>query len=219
MSQDTETQSKTTNSYTSILRSSGSLKSGCAKCDGKNLPVCCCSKGDSINNESEEKSSALTEVSKGNNLLQQTSHYPTPHHKSSMELTNKESTILVLSGPQQEHQVTLKFNVKFIKALLEQFIKRLAHFDGIDVSRNDLSIKELGNNFGIYYDDTQQNTLAITFKNSEHCNEFFNLLGDEKINVMKQEHTSAMENIIPEVNNQSFTPNPFTTSLTPVKGF
>lgn len=73
MSKDTETQLQATNSYAAITLSLSSPKTGCAKCDGKKLPSCICSKSSgSEENESEEKSSAPTEKSKNTNSMQET---------------------------------------------------------------------------------------------------------------------------------------------------
>jgi hypothetical protein len=208
MSKDTETQLQATNSYTSIIPSLGPSKTGCVKCDAKKLPICVCSSSEK--NESEEKSSALTAKTIS---MQQISHFSTPFFRCAEEL----EPILLLSGPQHEFQFTLKPNVKIIDiiALLEQFIKEVGHNNGFDVTRNDVSIKELGKNLGIYYDDTQKNTLAITIKHPEHFVKFFSLLRDKELIVIKQDQAQEIENITREENCQSFNPSPFTMTLKP----
>jgi hypothetical protein len=219
MSKDTETKLQANNSYTSIIRSWGSSKTGCDKCDAKKLPICVCSKSGPEENESKEKSSAPTEKTKNINSMQQISHFSTPYFKSA-EAQNNEESILLLSGPQHEFEFTLKPNVKLIdiKALLEQYIKELAHNDGVGVTRNDISIKELGKNLGIYYDDSPENTLAITMKHPEHFVEFSNRLRDKDLIVIKPDQAQKIENITPKENCQSFNPSSFSMALTPFKG-
>ncbi len=221
MSKNTETQLQTNNSYTSIIRSSGPSKTGCSKCDAKKLPVCICSKSGSEENESEEEFSAPAEETKNIYSLHQTSHFSIPSAEE-LDEEEKEEPILLLSGAQHEFlQFTLKPNVKLtdIKALLEQFIIELAHNNSVDVTGDDVNIKELGKNLGIYYDDTEENSLAITIKHPEHFVEFFCRLRNKDLIVIKQDQAMKIENIIPEENCQSFNPSPFKMTLTPFSGF
>ncbi|MBS0359430.1 MAG: hypothetical protein JSS53_09190 [Proteobacteria bacterium] len=182
MSKDTQLQD--TNSYTGGTRLSGPSKTSCPKCDAKKLSACACPKSDSAENESEENFSAPT----------------------------KENPILVLLGPQNAFQFTLKPNAQLtdIKVLLEQFIIELIPNVGVDVN-----IRESGKNLGIDYDDTQKNTLAITIKHPEDFVGFFNLLSDKALIVIKPEQVQEIEN----TNCQSFNPSPFKTTPTPFEGF
>lgn len=211
MSKDTETRHQATNSYTSITRSAGPSKTGCAKCEAKKLPFCMCSKSSSEENDPEEECSDPAEETKNINLIQQTDHFFTPSTEE-LDEEEKEEPILLLSGPEHKFQFILKPNIKLtdIKALLEQFIKELAH--NVD---DDVNIKELGKKLGIYYDDTQENSLAITMKNPEHFVEFFSRLRDKDLIVVKQDQAQKIENITPEENCQSFNPSPFKMTLTP----
>jgi len=103
MSKDTETQFQAANSYTSMLlitRSSAHSKSGCPKCDAKNLPVCGCSKGGAEEDESEEKYSDSAEKTKEINSMQQTGHFSEPCFKSAEAQAQEIENIM----PEEEGQ-------------------------------------------------------------------------------------------------------------------
>ncbi len=216
MSKDTETQLQTTNSYTSITRSSGPSKTGCAKCDAKKLPNCVCSKSGSEKNEFEEETSAPAEKTKNINSMQQTSHFSTPYFRSAEEL-NKEEPILLLSGPQHEFQFTLKPNVKIIdiKALLEQFIIELANNSNNGLSNQNLTIKELGEKLGIYYTDSEQESLVIKIENQEFFAKFLNRLVNNNLIEIPQKLKQTMDSLTHQEIGQSFNPSPFKMTLTP----